>query len=289
MPDPAGTALLELKGVSKSFGRVVVADSLSLVIGPGDLVGIVGPNGAGKTSLFGLISGDLAPASGEIIFAGSVVNRLDAASRCRLGIGRTFQVPRPFGAMTVFENVLVAVQQGSGLRRRPSYAATAAVLERTGLSGDANSPAERLGLLSRKRLELARALATEPKLLLLDEVAGGLTDPEVEQLVRIVRHVRDEGVAIVWIEHVVHALTAAVHRLLCLAGGIVIGDGEPAEVLALPAVREVFLGTEVTASLHEPDSGAAAQSGPAGELRSAADTWPAGDTRPAGGSGQDGR
>jgi branched-chain amino acid transport system ATP-binding protein len=285
MPDPAGTALLELRSVCKSFGRVVVADNLSLVIGPGDLIGIVGPNGAGKTSLFGLISGDLTPSSGEIIFAGSMVNRLDAAARCRLGIGRTFQVPKPFGAMTVFENVLVAVQQGSGLRRRPSYAAASAVLDRTGLSGDANSPAERLGLLSRKRLEVARALATSPKLLLLDEVAGGLTDPEVEQLVQIVRAIRDEGIAVVWIEHVVHALTAAVHRLLCLAGGTVIGDGEPDEVLALPVVREVFLGTEVTASLHEPDSAAARESGtagvdwPAGQSRTEGVDWPAGQSR----------
>jgi branched-chain amino acid transport system ATP-binding protein len=253
MPDAADAALLELTSVCKSFGRVVVADNLSLRIGPGDLVGIVGPNGAGKTSLFGLISGDLAPSSGEILFGGAVVNRLDAAARCRLGIGRTFQVPKPFGAMTVFENVLVAVQQGSGLRRRPSYAAAAAVLDRTGLSGDANSPAERLGLLSRKRLEMARALATSPRLLLLDEVAGGLTDPEVEQLVQIVRAVRDDGVAVIWIEHVVHALTSATRRLVCLAAGAIIGDGEPADVLGLPAVREVFLGTEVTASLHTSD------------------------------------
>lgn len=250
MPDPAGTALLELDGVCKSFGGVVVADNLSLTFGPGDMVGIVGPNGAGKSSLFGLIAGDLAPTSGEVIFAGAPVTRLPAAARCRLGIGRTFQVPKPFGAMTVFENVLVAVQQGSGLRRRPSYAAAAAILDLTGLAGDVNHPAERLGLLSRKRLEVARALATGPRLLLLDEVAGGLTDPEVAQLVEIVRDIRAQGVAILWIEHVVHALTATVQRLLCLSAGALIGDGEPADVLALPAVREVFLGTEVTASLH---------------------------------------
>jgi branched-chain amino acid transport system ATP-binding protein len=252
MPDAAGTALLELDGVFKSFGRVVVADNLSLRIGHGDLVGVVGPNGAGKTSLFGLIAGDLRPSAGEIHFAGATVTRKDAAARCRLGIGRTFQVPRPFGAMTVFENVLVAVQQGSGLRRRASYAATTAVLDRTGLARDANSPAERLGLLSRKRLEVARALATHPKLLLLDEVAGGLTDPEVAQLAGVVRAISAEGVAIVWIEHVVHALTATVDRLLCLAAGAIIGDGDPETVLALPAVREVFLGTEVTAELRSP-------------------------------------
>ena len=188
MPDPAhsgaDTALLELDAICKSFGRVVVADNLSVAIGAGDLVGIVGPNGAGKSSLFGLIAGDLAPSSGEIRFAGAAVTKKDAAARCRLGIGRTFQVPKPFGAMTVFENVLVAVQQGAGLRRRASYAAAAAALERTGLAADANAPAERLGLLSRKRLEVARALATDPRLLLLDEVAGGLTDPEVAQLAR---------------------------------------------------------------------------------------------------------
>jgi branched-chain amino acid transport system ATP-binding protein len=258
MPDLAhadtASALLELDGICKSFGRVVVADNLSLAIGAGDLVGIVGPNGAGKSSVFGLIAGELAPSSGEIRFAGATVTRKDAAARCRLGIGRTFQVPKPFGAMTVFENVLVAVQQGSGLRRRSSYAAAAAVLDRTGLAADANAPAERLGLLSRKRLEVARALATRPKLLLLDEVAGGLTDPEVAQLAGIVRAISAEGVAIVWIEHVVHALTATVDRLLCLSGGALIGDGAPAEVLALPAVREVFLGTEVSAGLRAPEA-----------------------------------
>jgi branched-chain amino acid transport system ATP-binding protein len=258
MPDQvnaeAATTLLELDAICKSFGRVVVADDLSLTISAGDLVGIVGPNGAGKSSLFGLIAGDLAPSSGEVRFAGATVTRKDPAARCRAGIGRTFQVPKPFGAMTVFENVLVAGQQGGGLRRRASYAAAAGVLERTGLAADANTPAERLGLLSRKRLEVARALATAPKLLLLDEVAGGLTDPEVAQLSRIVRAISADGVAIIWIEHVVHALTATVGRLLCLSGGVIIGDGEPEEVLALPAVREVFLGTEVTAQLRLPDA-----------------------------------
>ena len=254
MPESGAQALLELDGVCKSFGRVVVADQLSLSVRPGDVVGIVGPNGAGKTSLFALIAGELAPASGEISFAGHPVTRLDAAARCRLGIGRTFQVPRPFGDMTVFENVLVAVQQGAGLRHRASYGAAAEVLDRTGLSGEANIQAERLGLLQRKRLELARALASGPRLLLLDEVAGGLTDPEVEQLVQIVASIHAEGIAIIWIEHVVRALTAAVDRLLCLAGGSFIGDGEPAAVLADPAVREVFLGTEVTTSLTRPHS-----------------------------------
>jgi branched-chain amino acid transport system ATP-binding protein len=151
--------------------------------------------------------------------------------------------------MTVFENLLVAAQQGGGLRRRASYAAAVEALERAGMSGQANVPAERLGLLQRKRLELARALASRPTLLLLDEVAGGLTDPEVAQLVEIIRGVNAEGITVIWIEHVVRALTAVVSRLICLAGGKFVGDGDPAEVLATPAVRELFLGTEVTASL----------------------------------------
>jgi branched-chain amino acid transport system ATP-binding protein len=245
----SATALLELDGVSRSFGRVVVADKLTFAVGHDEILGIVGPNGAGKTSLFGLISGELALDAGEIRFAGAPITRLDAAARCRLGIGRTFQVPRPFGGLTVFENVLVAAQQGAGLRRRASYVAAAEVLERAGLATLANTPAERLGLLQRKRLELARALASGPSLLLLDEVAGGLTDPEVAELVQIVGSIQEQGVAVVWIEHVVHALASTVQRLICLAGGSIIGDGEPADVLANPTVREVFLGTEVTTSL----------------------------------------
>ena len=246
---PPGTALLEIDHVSKRFGQVVIAEDLSLTVGPGDMVGIVGPNGAGKTSLFGLISGDLSPDAGDIRFAGRTVTRLGASARCRLGMGRTYQVPRPFGDMTVFENLLVAAQQGGGLRRRASYAAAVDAVERTGMSGQANVQAERLGLLQRKRLELARALATQPNMLLLDEVAGGLTDPEVAQLVEIVRGVNADGTTVIWIEHVVRALTVVVTRLMCLAGGRFVGDGEPAAVLANPAVREVFLGTDVTAAL----------------------------------------
>jgi branched-chain amino acid transport system ATP-binding protein len=254
--------LLQLDNVTKRFGRVVIAEQLSLSIGAGDTVGIVGPNGAGKTSLFGLISGDMAPGAGKIYFDGRPVTKLDSAARCKLGIGRTYQVPRPFTDMTVFENLLVAAQQGGGLRRRASYTTAVEALDRTGMTGQANLPAARLGLLQRKRLELARALASRPKLLLLDEVAGGLTDPEVAQLVEIVRAVNAEGIAVMWIEHVVRALTPVVSRLLCLTGGTFVGDGTPAEVLATPAVREVFLGSDVTASL----TGGSLTEDPAGEI-----------------------
>jgi len=243
------TPLLELDHVTKRFGRVVIAEDLSFSVGAGDTVGIVGPNGAGKTSLFGLISGDLAPGSGQVTFGGRAITRLDSAARCRLGIGRTYQVPRPFVDMTVFENVLVAAQQGGGLRRKASYVAAAEALERTGIASEANLPAARLGLLQRKRLEIARALTTRPTLLLLDEVAGGLTDPEVTVLVEIVRGINAEGITVIWIEHVVRALTSLVSRMLCLYGGQFVGDGDPASVLANPKVREIYLGSDINTSI----------------------------------------
>jgi branched-chain amino acid transport system ATP-binding protein len=239
--------LLELDRISKRFGRVTVADELGLEIREADALGIVGPNGAGKTSLFGMISGDLPPDAGEIRFEGRAVTKLGPARRCRMGIGRTYQVPRPFEGMTVFENVLVAAQQGASERGRSSYEQAASALDRSGLRPVANRPAGTLGLLQRKRLELARALATAPRLILLDEVAGGLTDPEVAELVGIVRSTREDGVAVIWIEHVVRALADTVERLICLAGGKIVGDGVPQEVLESPAVKEVFLGTEATA------------------------------------------
>lgn len=236
-------ALLELDRVSKRFGSVVVAESLSLEVGPGDIVGMVGPNGAGKSSLFSIISGDLAPNSGDIRFEGRSVTRLDSAARCRLGIARTYQVPRSFEHMTVFENVLVAAHRGAGLRGSRAYELASRVLVEADLQAEANYPASRLGLLQRKRLELARALGVEPRLLLLDEVAAGLTEPEVAGLVEIVGRIRERGIAVIWVEHVVRALVGFVDRLICLAGGRFIGDGDPDAVLASPAVKEVFLGT----------------------------------------------
>lgn len=235
--------LLELRGISKRFGRVVVAESLSLAVGAGDAVGVVGPNGAGKSTLFSIISGDLAPNAGAVVFGGREVTRLGPADRCLAGIGRTYQVPRSFRHMTVFENVLVAAGRGGATGRQEAREVAVAVLDRTGLRPVANRPAARLGLLPRKRLELARAMATRPRLLMLDEVAAGLTDPEVAELVEIVRGVRAEGVAVIWVEHVVRALVGVVGRLICLAGGRFIGDGPPDQVLADQRVKEVFLGT----------------------------------------------
>jgi branched-chain amino acid transport system ATP-binding protein len=237
--------LLELAGVSKKFGQVVVAHDVSFQIEPGDAVGIVGPNGAGKTSLFAMVSGDIGPDSGEITFQGTRLTHVSAARRARAGIGRTYQVPRPFEHMSVFENALLAAQQGARARGHDSHAMAFDALERTGLAPFANRPAGSLTLLRRKRLELARALATRPRVVLLDEIAGGLTDLEVNELTVIVRQLKAEGIAVVWIEHVVRALLSTVDRLLCLAAGVIVADGAPREVLASDAVRAVYMGGKV--------------------------------------------
>lgn len=238
--------LLSLRGISKSFGQVIVATELDLDVAAGETLGIVGPNGAGKSTLFAMISGDLRPDSGTVRFDGADVTDVAPHRRTRSGMGRTYQIPRPFEKMTVFENVLVCAHQGAGLRKRAAIERAAEVLDRTDLLGVANLTAGSLGLLQRKRLEVARGLATDPRMLLLDEVAGGLTEPEVAELVALVRDVHAQGIAVVWIEHVVHALTATVDRLACLAGGRIVADGDPHSVLEDPTVRELYLGHAVT-------------------------------------------
>ncbi|MHB1089396.1 MAG: ABC transporter ATP-binding protein [Acidimicrobiales bacterium] len=234
--------LLQLEGISKKFGQVVVAKEISFQLEAGDAVGIVGPNGAGKTSLFAMISGDIKPDAGHVTFEGQDLGHLSAARRARAGIGRTYQVPRPFEHMTVFENTLLAAQQGARARGQKAFDLAYESLERTGLADFANDSAGSLTLLRRKRLELARALATTPRIVLLDEIAGGLTDLEVNELTVIIRGLSAEGIAVVWIEHVVRALTNTVDRLLCLAGGSIVADGDPQTVLASEEVRAVYLG-----------------------------------------------
>lgn len=238
-------SLLQLDGVSKKFGQVVVGQEITFQLEEGAAVGIIGPNGAGKTSLFAMISGDVKPDAGEIQFDGHNLAHLSQAARARLGIGRTFQVPRPFEHMTVFENTLLAAQQGARTRGQASYVLAYDSLGRTGLSDLANVSAGSLALMHRKRLELARALATRPRILLLDEIAGGLTDLEVNELTSIIRGLREEGIAVLWIEHVVRALLSTVDRLLCLSSGAIIADGDPKEVMASEAVRSIYLGGKI--------------------------------------------
>jgi len=237
--------ILELQNVSKSFGALRVTNDVAFALAEGEALGIIGPNGAGKSTLFNLIAGNLLPDGGAIRFSGGDVTSELPMRRCLRGIGRTFQIPQPFENLTVFENLLVAAAFGSQKREAEVAERCAGILLETGLAGRANQPAGALGLLQRKRLELARALATDPKLLLLDEIAGGLTEAECHSLVETIRGVRKRGVSIIWIEHVLHALNAVVDRLLVLNFGKVIGVGKPDEIMASREVREVYLGIEV--------------------------------------------
>lgn len=237
--------LLELSGVSKSYGALKVTDDLSFSLGKGEALGIIGPNGAGKTTLFNLVTGNVRPDVGRVSFNGRDVTDLSASRRCHLGIGRSYQVPHPFAGMTVFENVLVGATFGAGHAEREGTPLAIFALERTGLLAKANLLAGALPLLDRKRLELARALATEPDLLLLDEIAGGLTEHEVAELIESIQDIRAEGTSIIWIEHIVHALLAVVDRLLVINFGSLLMQGEPAEVMASPEVQEIYLGIAV--------------------------------------------
>ncbi len=237
-------SLLEVRDVTKRYGSLTVTDNVSLAVETGDVLGILGPNGAGKTTLFNLIGGDVSPDAGAVLLGGVDVTRLKPHERCRRGIGRSYQIARPFGGLTVFENVLVAALFGARGSRAEAHPLCVEVLELTGLLGKANRLAGTLPLLDRKRLEFARALATRPTLLLLDEIAGGLTEHEANEVVATVRAIRARGVAIVWIEHVVHALVAVATRLLVLHQGRKLAEGEPTSVLGSADVKRVYMGIE---------------------------------------------
>jgi branched-chain amino acid transport system ATP-binding protein len=239
--------ILTLDKVSKRYGAVVVADSVDLSVGEGEALGIIGPNGAGKTSLFNLIAGAVGVDAGAIRFRDTDITHMAAANRCRLGLSRSFQIPHPFAGMTVFENIVVGAAFGGGRSERGSYSRAVEVLEMTGLIRKANAIAGSLTLLERKRLELSRALATDPKLLLLDEIAGGLTEAECQELVGTITDLHKTGISIVWIEHIVHALIAVVDRLVVIDFGRLIANGDPKTVIASPQVAEIYLGIEADA------------------------------------------
>jgi branched-chain amino acid transport system ATP-binding protein len=238
-------SILSLKSVSKSFGALTVTDDASFDVLQGQALGIIGPNGAGKSTLFNLITGNVRADAGSIHFEGRDVTRVSAMERCLTGIGRSFQIPQPFEKLTVYENLLVAATHGRNLNEAAVRDDCADVLERTELILRANVPAGQLSLLERKRLELARAMATQPKLLLLDEIAGGLTEGECQALIRTIKDIHAGGVTIIWIEHVLHALTSVVEKLLVLDFGKVIGFGDPEEIMASREVQEIYLGIEV--------------------------------------------
>lgn len=237
-------AILELDSVSKRYGQLQVTDNVSLSVAQGEALGIIGPNGAGKTTIFNLVAGTVLPDSGRITFDGKDVTALPARTRCHMGVGRSFQIPHPFVGMTTYENVLIGAAFGRQRSERDSAAKAIEVLELTGLKRKANVLAGQLTLLERKRLEMARALASDPKLLLLDEIAGGLTEPECKELVDAVKEVRRAGVSIIWIEHVVHALLAVVDRIAVIDFGKKIAEGEPHSVMASKEVAEIYMGIE---------------------------------------------
>ena len=238
--------LLELSGVSKFYGALKAVDSMSLSVEHGEALAVIGPNGAGKTTLFNLITGDVAPSGGRVMFKGDDVTTLLPHARSRLGIGRSYQIPHPFANMSVFENLLVGAIFGGGRAERESYSLCGDVLRVTGLYDKANVPARTLTLLQRKRLELARALAMRPKLLLLDEIAGGLTEYECGELVKTIKEIHARGTTIVWIEHIVHALVSVASRLIVMNFGQLLAQGNPHEVMADARVREVYMGIPVS-------------------------------------------
>jgi branched-chain amino acid transport system ATP-binding protein len=238
-------ALVELLGVSKSFGSLRAIEDVSLTVDEGEALGIVGPNGAGKTTLLNVIAGSLRADRGRVMFAGSDITTLSGHEHCRAGIARTFQIPRPFAGLTAFENVLVGATYGRGGSDGKGQQASVEALEQARLLGKANTLAGQLTLLERKRLELARALVTEPRILLLDEIGGGLTELEVLELVETINALRGRGITIVWIEHIVHALLSVVDRLVALAAGRKLIEGDPQTVIQSPELQDVYLGSTV--------------------------------------------
>jgi branched-chain amino acid transport system ATP-binding protein len=241
-------ALLEVVGLWKRFGALQVVEDFSFDVAEGEALGIVGPNGAGKTTLLNLVAGDLRPDRGTVSVGGEDLTKLPAHVRCHRGVGRTAQIPRPFERLTVFANVLVGSTFGTtGRLQGTRDEAAIAALEQTGMLNKANVVAGALTLLDRKRLELARALATQPRLLLLDEIAGGLTEAEVLELVETIKQIRATGVSIVWIEHIVHALLRVVDRMLAVDAGRKLIEGDPQEVMASDEVRSVYLGDDLGA------------------------------------------
>jgi branched-chain amino acid transport system ATP-binding protein len=234
--------MLELKSVSKAFGMIVVASDIDLSLARGEALGIIGPNGAGKSTLFNLITGMLRPDRGRILLEGRDITGLPPEQRCRAGLGRSFQIPLPFEHLSVFENLSVAALFGGGMSQAEAVQVCGETLALTGLEAKANLRAGSLSLLDRKRLELARALATRPRILLLDEIAGGLTDAECHILIETIRSIHARGVSIIWIEHVVHALLAVVSRLVVLDFGRIVAQGVPSEVMRSSEVQTIYMG-----------------------------------------------
>jgi branched-chain amino acid transport system ATP-binding protein len=236
--------MLDVQAVSKSYGPKTIVDKVSFSVAKGECLGIIGPNGAGKTTLFNTLDGTVTIDGGEVRLDGAVISRLRQHERARRGLGRAYQVPRTFVGLSVFENVLTGLMHGSGLRGVAASAQARSILDTVGLAGKANLPAGALPLLDRKRLELAKAMSVGTQVILLDEIAGGLTEQEVHEIVEIVRALKQDR-AVIWIEHIAHALMAVATRIMVLNFGEKVAEGDPATVMASRLVQEIYLGISV--------------------------------------------
>lgn len=239
---------LDVQDLSKSYGALQVTRHVSFQLYDGEALGVIGPNGAGKTTLFNLITGAVRPDNGTVHFFDQNVTAMHARQRCHLGIARSFQVPQPFSGLTTFENVLVAASFGQQISQSSARESARLALEHTGLAHLSDTKAGSLTLLNRKRLELARAIATRPKMLLLDEIAGGLTEAECHDLIELILEIKRNGVAIIWIEHILHALLSVVDRIIVLDFGELIAEGDPDTIMKSPEVSSVYLGLEPEAA-----------------------------------------
>ena len=248
--------MLTVNAVTKRFGGLVAVDAASLQVAPGSITGLIGPNGAGKTTLFTLIAGFETPSSGTILFDGQDVTGLPAHRRAERGIARTFQIVQPFAGLSVVENIAVGAYLRHP-RRVDAQAKARAVADLVGLGGMLDQPAAALTVAGRKRLELARALATEPKLLLLDEVLAGLNPSEIRDMLPVIRQIRDRGVTILMVEHVMQAVMSLCEHIHVLAQGKMIADGKPAAIAAHPTVIEAYLGQGAAKRLQAAPNGGA--------------------------------
>lgn len=236
--------ILTIEKLSKSFGRLTAVHHLSFELNRGEIMGIIGPNGAGKTTLFNLITGEIKSDQGKVVFNEKDLTHAPTYERCRAGIARTYQIPRPFQNMTVFENLLVGAVYGAGIGSRRARQKCEEILTKTGMLSKRNVVAGSLPLLDRKRLELAKALSVNPSLLLVDEVAGGLTEQEVEEVLSIIHSIRKDGVSVLWVEHIMMAMKKGPDRLLVMNAGQELFCGTPEEAFGSEEVHRVYLGTE---------------------------------------------
>ncbi|MCI8993243.1 MAG: ATP-binding cassette domain-containing protein [Eubacterium sp.] len=236
------STILTVKDLGISFGSNHVLKGVNFDLGQGEVLGVIGPNGAGKTVMLNILTGILKPTKGTIEFEGKEISSQGVTERCRGGIGRTFQVPRPFEKMTVFENIMVGGVFGAGMSEKEAKVKAKEVAKTIGLDDKLALFAGKLGLLDRKRLEIGRALATEPKILLLDEVGGGLTESEVGMIINLVKTVKSQGVSVIWIEHIIRTMLEGTDRVLLLADGVDVICGKPLDVMNSKEVSKVYMG-----------------------------------------------